>query len=373
MNILILGWRDPRHPLAGGAEQVVHEHAKGWIRAGNKVTLFSSRFKNSRKKETLDRVKIIREGHQYLGVQIAAFLFYLNHKKDFDFIIDQFHGIPFFTPLYVRKPKVALIQEVARNVWFLNPLPWPINLVTGALGYVSEPLVFLIYKKTQFMAGSESAKKDLTKFGIPLKNITVVPHGVILPKSKVEIQKQKIKTVTYLGILSKDKGIEDAIKTFALLNQKDNFVFWVIGKAEQKNYEKKIKSMARKLGLDRKVKFWGYVDRDKKFNLLAKSHALINPSIHEGWGLVNIEANSVGAPVIAYNVSGSIDSVKDGQSGLICRQNSPECLAETVLNLLADVKLYSKLQKGSLEWAGNFSWQKSRKLSLELVKRISKN
>ena len=373
MNILILGWRDPKHPLAGGAEQVVHEHAKGWIEVGNSVTLFSSRFKGSLKEETLDGVEIVRGGFQYLVVQLAAFIYYLKNKGKFDLIIDQFHGIPFFTPLYVRKPKIALIQEVAQNVWFLNPLPWPINLVTGALGYVSEPLVFLIYKKTQFMAGSESAKKDLTKFGIPLKNITVVPHGVILPKSKVEIQKQKIKTVTYLGILSKDKGIEDAIKTFALLNQKDNFVFWVIGKAEQKNYEKKIKSVVRKLGLARKVKFWGYVDGDKKFNLLAKSHVLINPSIHEGWGLVNIEANSVDTPVIAYNVSGSIDSVKDGQSGLICRQNSPECLAETILNLLADIKLFSKFQKGSLEWAGNFSWQKSRKLSLELVKRISKN
>ena len=373
MNILILGWRDPRHPLAGGAEQVVHEHAKGWIRAGNKVTLFSSRFKNSRKKETLDRVKIIREGHQYLGVQIAAFLFYLNHKKDFDFIIDQFHGIPFFTPLYVRKPKVALIQEVARNVWFLNPLPWPINLVVGILGFIVEPFIFFLYKNSQFITGSQSAKKDVSKFGIPLKSITVVPHGVILPKFKVRTKKSRIKTITYLGVISRDKGIEDAINAFAILNNNDNFRFWVVGKAEKKGYEKSVKHRVNKLGLTRKVKFWGFVDANKKFELLAQSHVLINPSIHEGWGLVNIEANYVGTPTIVYNVSGSVDSVRDGQSGLICKQNTPECLAENISLLLADEKLYSKVQRGALNWAKNFSWRKSRKLSLELIERLAKS
>ena len=43
MRILVFSWRDPKHPLAGGAEQVMHEHMKGWIEAGHKVTLFSSK------------------------------------------------------------------------------------------------------------------------------------------------------------------------------------------------------------------------------------------------------------------------------------------------------------------------------------------
>jgi len=34
MNILVFSWRDPKHPTAGGAEQVMHEHMKGWIAAG---------------------------------------------------------------------------------------------------------------------------------------------------------------------------------------------------------------------------------------------------------------------------------------------------------------------------------------------------
>ena len=56
MNILVFSWRDPKHPLAGGAEQSMHEHMKGWMQAGHKVTLFSSKNNNSSKEEILDAI-----------------------------------------------------------------------------------------------------------------------------------------------------------------------------------------------------------------------------------------------------------------------------------------------------------------------------
>ena len=184
MNILVLSWRDPKHPLAGGAEQVMHEHMKGWINAGHKVTLFSSNTKNSSKEEDYEGIKIIRKGSQYLGVQIFAFFFYLKNKEKFDFVVDQFHGIPFFTPLFVKKPKLAVLQEVAREVWFLNGLVFPLNLIVGLIGYVFEPFIFLFYKEIPFMVGSNSAKEDLVKFGVLAKNISIVPHGVLWKNQK---------------------------------------------------------------------------------------------------------------------------------------------------------------------------------------------
>src|SRR5438105_1714009 len=98
-RILVLSWRDPRHPLAGGAEQVMHEHMKGWIAAGHTVTFFSSRFIGAKSEEDLDGVKIIRKGSQYLTCHIAAFFWYLFGKhEEFDLVVDEFHGWPFFTP-----------------------------------------------------------------------------------------------------------------------------------------------------------------------------------------------------------------------------------------------------------------------------------
>jgi glycosyltransferase involved in cell wall biosynthesis len=367
MRILVFSWRDPKHPTAGGAEQVMHEHLKGWIEAGHKVTLFSSRVKGLPDKETFDGIEIIRKGDQYLGVKIFAFFFWLKNKDNYDFVVDQFHGVPFFTPLYVNKPKLAVLQEVAGKVWFLNEFPFPFNFLVGLLGFIAEPIVFLFYKKIPFLVGSESAKGDLIKFGIPSKNITIVPHGVILLKSDPFPKKEKIKTIIFLGALAKDKGIEDAIKAFSIL-AKNNYQFWVIGRGSPE-YKAYLMSICRKSGIGGKVEFWGFVNQEKKFELLAKAHILINPSVREGWGLVNIEANSVGTPVIAYQSPGLVDSVKDGQSGIICKTNKPDFMAKEVMNLISNENLYQKFRQGAKAWSKNFSWQKSKALSLRLIEK----
>src|SRR3989344_354133 len=183
MNVLVFSWRDPKHPLAGGAEQVMHEHMKGWVEAGHNVTLFASHFKRSKRFETIDEVRVIRRGFQYLGVHVLAFFWYLwgRHQK-FDLVIDQFHGIPFFTPVYVRVPKLAVLQEVAKEVWLLNHFPNPLNWIVGWTGYLIEPLIFLFYQNVPFMVGSQSAKDDLVKFGVLASRIVVVPHGVLVKK-----------------------------------------------------------------------------------------------------------------------------------------------------------------------------------------------
>lgn len=370
MNILIFSWRDPKHPLAGGAEQVIHEHAKGWIKAGHQVTLFSSRFNNSLKDEVIDGIQIIRGGHQYLGVQLSGFLYYLQNQQKFDFVIDQFHGLPFFTPLYVRKPKLAVVQEPAKDVWFLNPFSWPLNWIVGLIGYFGEPFIYLFYQRIPFMTGSQSAKDDVIAFGISEKDITVVPHGVIIQEIKPLPKKDQIWTVTYLGILSKDKGIEDALKCFALLAKQDNFQFWVIGRAETNQYYSKILGLVDELGLKQKVKFWGYVGQEEKFKLLARSHILINSSAREGWGLVVIEAAAMQTPTVGYNVAGLKDSIKNNQTGILTENNNPENLAEAAFNLLKDQKRYLEIANNAKKWSKNFSWQTSIQLSLDLINRI---
>jgi glycosyltransferase involved in cell wall biosynthesis len=370
VNILVLSWRDPKHPMAGGAEQVMHEHMKGWIEMGHTVTLFSSFFSGCASYESLDGVKILRRGGQLLEVQIRAFLWYWFRKHEkFDLVVDQFHGVPFFTPLYMRIPKLAVLQEVAREVWLQNHLPKPINYIIGFTGYVLEPVFFLFYKRVPFMTGSESAKKDLITIGIPSKNIVIVPHGVKLDIPSKLPKKEKTKTVIFLGALAKDKGIEDALKTFAILNRKGEYQFWVIGKAGS-SYKEELEELVTILGIVNRVRFWGFVSDRKKFELLARGHVLINPSMREGWGLVNIEANAVGTPIVAYSSAGLVDSVKNGINGFLCEENTPNNLADHVYKLLKDSGQYKKLQLSSIKWSNNFDWKSSKQKSLKLISKI---
>lgn len=369
MNILIFSWRDIKHPLSGGAEQVIQEHAKGWIKAGHNVTHFSSSVKGLKNKETIEGVSIVRSGYQYLGVQLAGFIYFLKNKEKFDLVIDEFHGLPFLTPLYVKKPILSIIQETAKEVWFLNPLPKPINLIVGFLGYIVEPILFIPYRNCQFMTGSNSAQNDVIKFGIPKKNISVIPHGLKIEKIKIP-KKEKIATIIYLGLISKDKGAEDALKCFSDLAKLGKFNFWMVGKFETKEYENRIMKLTDQLGLANKIRFFGFVSSKKKFELLGKAHILINPSAKEGWGLVNIEANYMGLPVVSYNSAGLVDSVRNNTSGIIIKNNTPENLAKEVFKLTRNKKLLKSLQSGAFKWSKNFSWDYSTKKSLSLINKL---
>ena len=118
MKILIFNWKDIRHPYAGGAEVNIHEQAKRWAKLSHEIIQFSPKFKNSRKSEDIEGVKIIRKGGKFT-VYIWAFFYYLfNLRKKTDVIIDIENGIPFFTPLFSRKPKLMIMHHVHQHVFF---------------------------------------------------------------------------------------------------------------------------------------------------------------------------------------------------------------------------------------------------------------
>ena len=370
MNILILSWRSLGHPSAGGAEQATFEHAKAWVGAGHSVILFTSKFPKGKKEEHIHGVKIIRKANDVFGIQIAAFFWYLfgKHPK-FDLVVDEFHGIPFFTPLYVRGKKLGWIHEVAKEVWWFNPWPEPFNIIPAVIGTIFERFIFMIlYRRVPFMTVSESTRRELVVWGIPSKNITVIHNGVNVVK--VKVKKEREKKAIFLGAITRDKGIEDALEVFSLINKSDdNWQFWVVGKGES-DYIHNLKFEILNLKLKNKVKFWGYVSERKKFELLARVHVLINPSVREGWGLVNIEANSVGTPVVGYKVAGLTDSVKNGETGILVKYGDRQSLTSSVMKLSHNGKLYSKFQKNSIKWSKKFRWGKTTKKSLKLIESM---
>lgn len=373
LNILILSWRGPGHPNAGGAEISSHEHAKGWVREGHKVTLFTSFFSGAKKEEIVDGVQIKRQGFEVFGVQLkAAWWYFLKKKERFDLVIDEFHGIPFFTPLYIRVKKIGFIHEVAKEVWSLNSWVKPYNLIPAFLGTTLEPLIFkLFYKNIPFMTVSDSTKEDLISWGIPSQNITIMHNGVTIPAKVRKFVKEKVPTLIFLGAISRDKGIEEALRVFSIIHKKNaKCKFWIVGKAE-KNYLNYLKTFCKRLNIEQNTIFFGFVTEEKKFELLSRSHLLVNTSVREGWGLVVIEAASVGTPTIAFDVAGLKDSIVDGISGLLCKGRDINELATIIKNTLDDKNLLDKLSLNAKNWSKKFKWENSVVLSLQLIDKIA--
>lgn len=363
MNILILNWRDITHPLSGGAEVMLLEHAKAWHKDGAKITWFSSQTSRQASKEKINGIEYVRKGSHYT-VFLWAFLFYLKGKLGSpDIVVDCFHFFPFFTPLYMRNKKIlGVIHEVAGKVWFQN-IFYPIALV----GYFFEPLIIKIYKNRKFITVSGSTKKELSKIGISQSRIYVIENGI---KPTNVVAKRNMNTLLFLGRISKDKGIEDAIEAFKIIHETlPNLKLKVIGKGENISYIKKIKGKAKSLGLGKSIDFLGFLTEKEKYRFLGESTLLIHPSHKEGWGLTVIEANSMGTPVVGYNVEGLRDSIIDGKTGILVDSN-PKSLAGGIVKILENMKLYNEYSKNAKDWSRNFTWKKSAAKSLKVIKSL---
>lgn len=364
MRILILNWRDTKNPNSGGAEISTHEHAKRWVEAGHKVTQFSSAIKGEKASEVIDGIFIVRKGNYYT-VHIHAFFYYLiSMRKQVDLVVDEFHFIPFFTPLYVFKKKLGFIHETAEEIWFKNRI-FPFNIV----GFFLEPFFFKLYKKVPFMTVSESTKRDLIKFGISSRNISVIFNGVEVVNS--QCSKSNSATIIYLGRLAKDKGTMDAIIAFAKIKKSfPDAKLWIVGKEENEGFLRDLKTKAAELHVNQNITFYGFVSEKRKFDLLRKAWILIHPSIKEGWGLTVIEAASQGTPTVAYDTSGLRDSILDKRTGLLVKEKNPDRLADKVLLFMRDMVLYNRLSKEAELWSRQFDWKDAAEKSLALIEDI---
>lgn len=361
-SVLILNWRDPKHPLAGGAEQMVYEHAKYWKNKGAKITWFTSAFPKCKHVETIDGITIIRKGSHYT-VSFWALVYYLRGKfKNIDIVIDCFHFFPYFTPLYMRSiKKVAIIHEIAGNLWFDNLL-FPLSFI----GYFVEPHIIRLYKKIDFITGGDSAKRDLVKIGLSGRNIHVINHGI--RKSIIrKIVKEKNPVLIFLGRISKDKGIEDALMTLGLLiRDYRDITLWIVGKSESRGYEKRVKALMKQFEVAKNCKWFGYVSESEKYKLLARSWILIHPSKKEGWGLNVIEANSVYTPAVGYKVPGLYDSIVDGKTGVLVDCDALS-MADGVEGLIINRKFYLKMSEEAKKWSTHFTWEIAGKKSWEML------
>lgn len=369
MKILILNWRDIKNPAAGGAEVLTHELAKRWVEEGHSVTQFSSLFKGGKPEENTDGITIVRQGHadaRYLSssVHFAAYRYYNKFcKGKIDVVVDEIHGLPFFTPLYVREHKVGLICEVADELWKKGYGPF-----FGAIGRMLEILYLrVVYKKIKFVTISSSTRKELINNGVQQELIHVIPMGITRPVSKSMPVKEKNPTLIYVGRLAKAKGIEDAIRILKEVKKEiADIKLWVVGRGDEE-YTDYLLGLVRESGLENEIKFYGFVSEEKKFELMARAQILISPSQKEGFGLTVPEAGFVGTPSVVYDIAGLRDIIIHKNNGILCDMNVLS-MSQAIIGLLKDKFLYKKVQKNIKDYAETLSFDYSSKIALSFIK-----
>ncbi len=326
---------------------MTQEVARRLVNRGHNVTLFTSQFQESLNSEIIDGISIVREGGKYT-VYRRAKKYYERNKNGYDLILDEINVRPFLTPKFVKeRPVLALIFQITPEQFSLE-LPFPLSYIGR---HYLEKRWLAHYKEVRTITISNSSKMDLEKYG--LKRVSICPIGTSISPLRALPQKEPLPTLVFIGRLKRHKLPDHALVAFLLLKKQiPNARMWVIGDGYmRKELEGKFK--------ERDIRFYGRISSELKYELLRKAHLVLVPAIREGWGLVVTESNSMGTPVIAYNVPGLRDAVRNGQTGILVRENSPESLASSAISLLRDRDLLNKISSNALSYSRRFSWDNS--------------
>jgi glycosyltransferase involved in cell wall biosynthesis len=369
MKILIFNWRDLRHTWAGGGEIYIFEQAKRWIKLGHEVTVFCGQDieKNLPSFEIINGIRIYRKGGRYSLYFWAIWYYFTHFRGKADVVIDVENGIPFFTPLFCRIPKISYVYHIHDRQFFYE-LPAPLSHI----GFITERFIFpLLYKRVHVIAISETTKKQLVRIGFCEKNITIIYSGINRRQNRRRrtIKKFSNPTLLYLGRIKKYKRIDLFVKIFPKIVEKISNVRLII--AGWGTEASTITDLVMRSSLRRKITLVGPVSDAEKITLLSKSWLFVNPSIGEGWSIAVIEANMYGTPAIGFNVSGLAESIRDTKTGLLAKDEDD--LVEKICEILKNNNLREKLSRNSTRWANSFSWDRSARESLSILEKVRRN
>jgi len=319
LRILLCNWRDPAHPHAGGAEVYTARVTRAWAAAGHQVTWFCASVPGCPSTETVDGVRIIRRGSRLSVYREARRYYERQGQGHFDLVIDEVNTRPFEAARWASDvPVVALVHQVAREVWF-HEMPWPAAL---AGRFFLEPRWLRRLREVPVLTVSTSSQESLAAFGVT--DVTVIPEGID-PVIRPQVEREPIPTAVFVGRLARNKRPDEAIEAFRILRSKvPKARLWLIGDGPMRD------ELRRRL--PEGVELLGRLPDIEKRSRLARAHCLVATSVREGWGLTVTEAAQMGTPAIAYDVGGLRDSVR--ASGGVLVKPQPEALAAALVEHL---------------------------------------
>jgi glycosyltransferase involved in cell wall biosynthesis len=260
------------------------------------------------------------------------------------------HAFPRFEPCSRRFGPMCLVLYYPRRCGGLNPLKaWQVFQTQACrnsrLKDYQAILVASQHMRREFQQHVSQPSKVHT---IPLP--TTISRQELPPAPKAPRGR-----ILFMGRLIDLKGANRLVEAIPRAEKKlgSRLSLTIAGDGPERG---KLQEMARRLGVV--ADFPGWIEGTRKLDLLRQSDLLAVPSLWpEPFGLVGIEAGSLGVPAVGYAVGGIPDWLIPGRTGELAPGDPPtvEGLAEAIVRALVDADHYRKLCSGAWEEAGRYT------------------
>lgn len=365
MHILIFNWQDRTHPQGGGAETHLHEIFSRIAASGHRVTLACCRYEGATEREELDGITVLRRGDRNtFNYSVPGWYRSEFAKSDVDIVIDDINKIPFFTPLFVKKPLLALVHH-----FFGDSLKGEVSWAANAYVQLFERRIPRVYRRTPIVVVSESTKRECVERGFAPDNISVIHNAIdhrLYPMRVME--KAAAPTIVSFGRLKRYKAVDHVIQALHRVREVvPNARLEILGTGDD---EGRLRSLVTSLQLDDAVTFHGFVSHEEKVRILSSAWVVASTSVKEGWGISTIEANACGTSAVSADVPGLRDSVRDNETGLLYVHGDIDTLTSHLTRILRDKATRERLQLGALRWASSFTWERSAREMLDRCEQV---
>jgi glycosyltransferase involved in cell wall biosynthesis len=359
LHILVLADRDWTHNDTGGNGANLDAQISRWVAWGNKVTVVAGEYPGSKKLERFGpRLVVHRMGTRVTVFPRAILAVLQGLGRDADVVLEVINGITFLTPLWLRKPRVAMVHHVHRELYLEEFPRWGLLLF-----WLLERLPLrLLYRRTPFLTISGSARSDLAREGVPPRNVTVeylgvdgerFPRGARAPDPRL----------IFVGRLKAYKRIE---AVFDVLEAIPEASLDVVGEGD---HRPDLEAEIERRGLGSRVRMHGYVDEPTKARLYGEAWVNLTASRSEGWSLTVMEAALCGTPSVALALGGLSESIVDGETGLLASDEQE--LARLTRQLIDQPQLRDRFGDAAERRARTFTWDRSAGAFLEVLRRVA--
>lgn len=337
LSVGVVAWRDLANSRAGGSEVVVDAYLRGLQERGHTVRLMCGGPVGDRHPYAVKRI-----GGTY-SQYLRAPLEHAWWMRGVDVLLDVQNGIPFFSPVWRRRPTVCLVHHVHTEQWAQH-FPAPVAALGRAL---ERDLMPAVYRRTPYVAVSPGTAVDLANLGIPSEQITVVPNGVepferVAPRSPEPL-------FLALGRAVPHKRLDLLLALWERVRPETGGRLVIAGDGPELP---RLRALAGE-----GVEITGAISEDQKRTLLSRAWTLVHPASHEGWGMVVLEAGLARTPTLAYHVPGLIDTVRDGITGRLVTTDDE--FARTWIALARAPEIRHVMGDAAREWALSFTWDRT--------------
>lgn len=366
MRILIV---NKRAPFEGrGAEQVIWKIAKRFASEGHEVLFFTGSPQDPGTMPNIDGIQFefVETADAPSRGMVEFFLkgplLYPRVYRTFvpDLIYDNPSPFPFhYAHLYGDALVVNKVHAIYRQLAFSckdHPLV--------KLGTIFGEETYRLARGEYFITNSESTAERLSSLVDTDRNeIFVNPVGIDLSEFEFSMN-QDSKTVLSLSKLNSRKDIGTLLEAWGQVEKENRSSELII--AGSGPLESELRNKAGEMDLSR-VSFEGFVNEERKHELLRASLIYVLPTLYEGFGLSNLEAMASGSVVVSTDTWGVRDYLADGENGRLVPPEDPRALSDAITDLLEHPECTAELARAGRETAENYEMDKSLDREVEIL------